>query len=244
MVNIIFNQAKKTAQVSLSTTPTICENMTPGLQLLVLEWIAGTLFLLNRRTGFLLDTACTSAQRLVWKKDRHVCESVLVLEGKQTTNRSNVSGTDAVEGRANYGSYAYLHRRFILEKNIFKSISMGLMSPATSWALRVTAAKKKSSQETRKQLSSSTRNRNRKMKELNIGQLLNGVYPVFLTKPHSTPFSACIAERFHVNAIFREQFHESIWHRLEKHFSSLNNALKRYLVVRRFPKPRSKFNFV
>lgn len=91
-------------------------------------------------------------------------------------------------------------------------------------------------------MSSSTRNRNRKMKKLNIGQLLNGVYPVFLTKPHSTPFSACIAERFHVNAIFREQFHESIWHRLEKHFSSLNNALRRYLVVRRFPKPRSKPN--
>ena len=53
-----------------------------------------------------------------------------------------------------------------------------------------------------------------------------------------------IAERFHVNAIFLEKFHESIWHRLEKHFSSLNNALRRYLVVRRFPKPRSKFNFV
>ena len=37
MVNIVFNQAKKTAQVSLSTTPTSCESMTPGLQLLVLE---------------------------------------------------------------------------------------------------------------------------------------------------------------------------------------------------------------
>jgi len=61
-----FHQAKKTAQVLVSTTPTICENMTLGLCLLVLKWIAGTLFLRNRKTGYLLDTACTSAQKWVF----------------------------------------------------------------------------------------------------------------------------------------------------------------------------------
>ena len=28
-----------------------------------------------------------------------------------------------------------------------------------------------------------------------------------------------IAERFNVNTIYREQFHESMWRRLDKHFS-------------------------
>ena len=61
-----FHQVEKTAQVLVSTTPTICEHLTLGLYLLVLEWIAGTLFLRNRKTGYLLDTACTSAQKWVF----------------------------------------------------------------------------------------------------------------------------------------------------------------------------------
>ena len=35
------------------------------------------------------------------------------------------------------------------------------------------------------------------------------------------------AERFYVNTTYREQFHESIWRRLEKHLSSENNPLKK-----------------
>ena len=39
-----------------------------------------------------------------------------------------------------------------------------------------------------------------------------------LTKPLSDPLQ--FAERFNVNATYREQFHESIWLSLEKHLFS------------------------
>lgn len=59
----VFVKGEKTTRVSNSTTLTICENMMPGLHLWVSGQIVGSLFLLNRKTGYLLDIACTSAQR-------------------------------------------------------------------------------------------------------------------------------------------------------------------------------------
>ena len=41
-----------------------------------------------------------------------------------------------------------------------------------------------------------------------------------LTKPRSKLSHFQFAERFYVNTIYREQFHESIWRQLEKHLSS------------------------
>ena len=57
---------------------------------------------------------------------------------------------------------------------------------------------------------------------ITYGQLfkrsLSGVWqtPALLTKLSHFQF----AERFYVNTIYREQFHESIWRQLEKHLSS------------------------
>lgn len=53
---------------------------------------------------------------------------------------------------------------------------------------------------------------------------LNGVYSQCLTKPRSL---RKFAERFYVNTIYRGQFHQSIWRRLEKEFSSKNNPLRK-----------------
>ena len=176
------------------------------------------------------------------KEDLHAYWSVLVLKVKRRTEVTYQEQMQLKDVLC-YGGYL---RTVHTGKNIFLIDLDGPSESSNVLSSRSDSSeKKKSFKETRKQFSSSTRNsQTEKWKNWILGQLLNGVYPVFLTKLRSTPFSACIAERFHGNAIFREQFHESIWRRLEKHFSSLNNALRRYLVVRRFPKPRSKFNFV
>ena len=47
--------------------------------------------------------------------------------------------------------------------------------------------------------------------------IISGVKPVFNKNRVLSHFQ--FAERFNVNTIYREQFHESIWRRLDKHFS-------------------------
>ena len=72
---------------------------------------------------------------------------------------------------------------------------------------------------------------------------LNGVSPVFNKTPFYQPFSIC-PERFNVNTIHCEQFHESIMAKTEKSICLFKMIhLRRDLKVERLSKLRSKLDF-